>query len=157
MFHDLISFVLALTAVCQHAPYTGALQHTLNFLKGQEAIELESDVDDKLVAFLNSEQGVLEDETKTLRERIAKLVEQREALWATVPASPQADYELTSVFVHRGSGPSWGHYFFYARNLPDKPDEWFKYNDSDVTIATRDEVLRDTTGDTANAYMVRKV
>ncbi|KZV90932.1 cysteine proteinase [Exidia glandulosa HHB12029] len=138
----------------KHAPYTGALQHTLNFLKGQEAIELESDVDDKLVAFLNSEQGVLEDETKTLRARIATLVEQREALWATVPASPQADYELTSVFVHRGSGPSWGHYFFYSRNLPDKPDEWFKYNDSDVTIATRDEVLRDTTGDTANAYML---
>lgn len=98
---------------------------------------------------------MLEHEIKTLRERIASLVADREVLWASASTSPQAEYELTSVFVHRGSGPSWGHYFFYARNLPAKPDEWFKYNDSDVTVTARDEVLRDSTGDTANAYMVR--
>ena len=64
-------------------------------------------------------------------------------------------YELTSVFIHRGSSPSFGHYFFYSRNLPSEPDSWFKYNDSDVSAVSKDEVLADTTGSTANPYMVR--
>ena len=63
-------------------------------------------------------------------------------------------YELTTVFIHPGSSPSWGHYFFYSRNLPDHPESWFKYNDSDVSKVSKDEVLADTTGSTANPYMV---
>ena len=60
------------------------------------------------------------------------------------------------VFIHRGSSPSWGHYFFYSRNLPDHPDSWFKYNDSDVSEVLKDEVLADTTGSTANPYLVSR-
>jgi ubiquitin carboxyl-terminal hydrolase 25/28 len=76
-----------------------------------------------------------------------------EGLWSGQEDQKYA-YELTSVFIHRGTSPSWGHYFFYSRNLPDKPDEWFKYNDSDVTAIGKQEVLADTTGDTANPYLV---
>ena len=75
-----------------------------------------------------------------------------EAIWADERA---AAYELTSVFIHRGSSPSWGHYFFYSRHLPEEPDAWFKYNDSDVGVVAKEEVLADTTGSTANPYMVR--
>lgn len=87
------------------------------------------------------------------RARLKTLAQEREALWQS-HASPEAEYELTSVFVHRGAGPTFGHYFFYARNLPESPNDWFKYNDSEVSGVARDEVLRDSTGDTLNAYMV---
>ena len=68
----------------------------------------------------------------------------------------EAVYELTSVFIHRGSTPQWGHYFFYSRHLPESPDSWFKYNDSEVSVVSKDEVLADTTGLTANPYMARR-
>lgn len=67
------------------------------------------------------------------------------------------EYELTSVFIHRGTSPSWGHYFFYTRHLPHDPDSWFKLNDSDVSMVSKNEVLADTTDTTngnANAYLV---
>ena len=67
----------------------------------------------------------------------------------------EAVYELTSVFIHRGATPQWGHYFFYSRHLPENPDSWFKYNDSEVSVVSKDEVLANTTGSTANPYMVR--
>lgn len=78
--------------------------------------------------------------------------EELEAIWRTEKKMP---YDLTSVFVHRGSSPQFGHYFFYSRNLPDQPDVWFKYNDSTVTEVSKDEVFADTTGSTANPYLVR--
>jgi ubiquitin carboxyl-terminal hydrolase 25/28 len=68
----------------------------------------------------------------------------------------EAVYELTSVFIHRGATPQWGHYFFYSRHLPENPDAWFKYNDSEVSVVSKDEVLANTTGSTANPYMVRR-
>ena len=83
-----------------------------------------------------------------------QLKQQLEDIWKD---DVSAAYELTSVFVHRGSSPSWGHYFFYSRNLPDHPDSWFKYNDSDVTVVDKSEVFADTTGDTANPYLVSRV
>ena len=70
------------------------------------------------------------------RRRAAELKMQLEDIWEK---ESQALYELTSVFIHRGESPSWGHYFFYSRNLPDHPDEWFKYNDSDVSVVSKDE------------------
>lgn len=90
----------------------------------------------------------LEDERNNATQLKARI----EDIWKD---DTSAAYELTSVFIHRGSSPSWGHYFFYSRNLPDNPDQWFRYNDSDVTVVSKDEVLADTTGSTANPYMVR--
>jgi ubiquitin carboxyl-terminal hydrolase 25/28 len=85
------------------------------------------------------------------RRQAAELKLQLEGIWEN---ENQALYELTSVFIHRGESASWGHYFFYSRNLPDRPDEWFKYNDSDVSAVSKGEVLVDTTGSTANPYLV---
>lgn len=83
---------------------------------------------------------------------MGQLKEKLEDIWRD---DTQVAYELTSVFIHRGTSPSWGHYFFYSRHLPDAPDEWFKYNDSDVSVISKEEVLADTTGSTANPYLVR--
>jgi len=108
-------------------------------------------VDDELIMQLDSEQHDLKSEMDNLRERIGRLKEELEALWKD---STEMAYELTSVFIHRGSSPSWGHYFFYSRHLPENPDSWFKYNDSDVSVVSKEEVLADTTGSTANPYLV---
>lgn len=112
---------------------------------------MSSDLGEDVVAQLNEEQALVKVEIDDLRSRVVRLKEDLESLWLTETNAP---YELTSVFVHRGSSPSWGHYFFYSRNLPDHPDSWFKYNDSNVSEVSKDEVLADTTGSTANPYLV---
>lgn len=111
-------------------------------------------LDDELVIQLNNEQEIVNTEVKEIRNEIARLKEELEDVWKDETTFA---YELTSVFIHRGSSPSFGHYFFYSRNLPDKPDEWFKYNDSSVSEVSKDEVLADTTGSDANPYLVRFV
>ena len=100
---------------------------------------------------LNSEHEYLQKELEDLRARASKLKDELEEIWKN---EHEAVYELTSVFIHRGSSPSWGHYFFYSRHLPEDPDSWFKYNDSDVSMVSKDEVFTDTTGTNANPYMV---
>ncbi|EGO31225.1 hypothetical protein SERLADRAFT_353805 [Serpula lacrymans var. lacrymans S7.9] len=134
----------------KHAPFIPALDGALGFLSRQENIAL-PEVDEELIAQMNSEQDVVKLEVEELRAGITKLKEELEDIWRE---DTQVAYELTSVFIHRGSSPSWGHYFFYSRHLPDQPDMWFKYNDSDVAEVPKDEVLADTTGSTANPYLL---
>ncbi|KDQ51133.1 hypothetical protein JAAARDRAFT_199352 [Jaapia argillacea MUCL 33604] len=134
----------------KHAPYTPSLEAAHEFLSQQESVEL-PEVDVDLLAQLGSEPARLKTLIEEQRTRAAHLKEELEDVWRNDNA---AAYELTSVFIHRGSSPSFGHYFFYSRNLPEKPDSWFKYNDSSVSIVSKDEVLADTTGDTANPYLL---
>lgn len=134
----------------QHAPFEAALGATCDFLSKQEGLEL-SEVDTDLIAELNDEQAAVRADIEELRVRIAKLKDDLEAVWAD---DKQAAYELTSVFIHRGSSPSWGHYFFYSRHLPEHPESWFKYNDSEVSEVSKDDIFADTTGSTANPYLV---
>lgn len=101
---------------------------------------------------MDDESNRVKAEIDELRARADRLKEELEFIWQD---NTEIAYELTSVFIHRGSSPSWGHYFFYSRHLPNSPDSWFKYNDSDVTVVSKDEVLADTTGSTANPYLVR--
>lgn len=103
---------------------------------------------------MNDEQEVIKTEVEELRAEIVRLKEELEDIWKD---DTTFAYELTSVFIHRGSSPSFGHYFFYSRKLPDKRDDWFKYNDSSVTDVPKGEVLADTTGQNANPYLVRFV
>ena len=100
---------------------------------------------------LRAEKDRVTAEIEQCRARVTTLKSQLEDIWRD---ETRAEYELTSVFVHRGWSPSFGHYFIYQRWLPDSPESWFKYNDSDVSIVPKEEVLADTTGDTANPYLV---
>ena len=110
------------------------------------------EVTTEIVAELRKEEGLVTRRLEEERNNAAQLKARIEDIWKD---DTSAAYELTSVFIHRGSSPSWGHYFFYSRNLPDHPDQWFKYNDSSVSVVSQDEVFADTTGSTANPYMVR--
>jgi ubiquitin carboxyl-terminal hydrolase 25 len=108
-------------------------------------------VGNEVANFLGNERVKLHSMMQTIGERVTRCKAQLEEQWAQ---ESKMVYELSSVFVHRGSSPSWGHYFFYTRHLPDKPDSWFKMNDSQVTSVSQEEVLADTTDSTANAYLV---
>ncbi|KAJ7754991.1 hypothetical protein DFH07DRAFT_496988 [Mycena maculata] len=126
-------------------PCATILKNTHLFMSAQD------DVDEELITHLHTEQEHIDHEIDLLRVRIDELKDTLEDLWRDCTDAP---YELTSVFIHRGSSPSWGHYFFYSRDLPNHPDSWFKYNDSDVTVIDKGEVLADTTGSTANPYLL---
>jgi ubiquitin carboxyl-terminal hydrolase 25/28 len=134
----------------QHPPFDLSLEHTLEFLSQEELIP-PSEGRAELIHQLSGEPALVKAELDELRTRAVQLKEELESIWQGCEA---ATYELTSVFVHRGSSPSWGHYFFYSRHLPGHPDSWFRYNDSDVTVVSKEEVLSDTTGQTANPYLV---
>ncbi|KAG2365462.1 hypothetical protein BDR07DRAFT_1449769 [Suillus spraguei] len=136
--------------VPQHAPFPASLKSTLDFLSKQETLIL-PDVDEELVANISSEQDIIEAEIVELKDTISKLKEELENIWKD---DTSVAYELTSVFIHRGSSPSFGHYFFYSRHVPEQPDNWFKYNDHQVTEVSKNEVLADTTGSTANPYLL---
>ncbi|KIY50469.1 cysteine proteinase [Fistulina hepatica ATCC 64428] len=133
-----------------NSPIHATLDATAEFLSQRDCSDIPGVTSD-LIRQLEQEKSHVESELDTLRTRIAQLKEELEILWAD---DKDVAYELTSVFIHRGSSPSWGHYFFYSRNLPLQPDEWFKYNDSDVSVVGKEEVLKDTTGDTANPYLL---
>lgn len=138
--------------ITQYAPFNASLENTAAFL--EEKVDLFPEIGIDLPSLLKTENTALKYELDLLRARTNTLKEELERVWAPEASGAEAAYELTSVFVHRGSSPSWGHYFFYSRNLPDKPDEWFKYNDSEVSVVPKEEVLADTTGSTANPYLV---
>lgn len=108
-------------------------------------------VDDELIVELQEEESLIQTEVEELRTRMSTSKAHLEAIWEN---HRDVAYELTSVFIHRGTSPSWGHYFFYSRHLPESPDAWFKYNDSEVSRISKEEVFADTSGSTANPYLV---
>jgi len=131
----------------EHTSFMGHLDTAISFI---DRLPLDYPKDD-VCSFLGEEKEKLRATVQTLGEQITRSKAQLEELWST---DSRMAYELSSVFIHRGSSPSWGHYFFYTRNLPDKPDSWFKMNDSQVTAVSKEEVLADSTNSTANAYLV---
>ncbi|KAH9019483.1 hypothetical protein EDB85DRAFT_2153698 [Lactarius pseudohatsudake] len=135
----------------QHAPFTSALSNTHDILKGLQETMLLPELDDQLLSALAAERDYVSDELDMLRGSAASMKLELEEIWRE---EHEAVYELTSVFVHRGATLQWGHYFFYSRHLPENPDSWFKYNDSEVSVVSKEEVLADTTGSTANPYML---
>ncbi|GAA5961224.1 hypothetical protein JCM3765_002875 [Sporobolomyces pararoseus] len=90
----------------------------------------------------------LETEVKSLHKRVEDCRREMHLTWVD---APEYDYELRSVFIHRGTASS-GHYFVYQRDSRDSA-RWLKYNDSVVSIVDREEVFRETTNDT-NAYFL---
>ncbi|KAL1658358.1 hypothetical protein GGF50DRAFT_120938 [Schizophyllum commune] len=90
-------------------------------------------------------------ERRRVEKTIVKLKNDLDILWRE---DRDFEYELTSVFIHSGVGPFWGHYYFYSRDMPSNPDIWFKYDDSQVSVVDRSEVFADTSGSEANACLL---
>ncbi|BGP21214.1 ubiquitin-specific protease ubp2 [Rhodotorula toruloides] len=101
-----------------------------------------------LTSDLTSEASDLESEISRLEERVDELRRGIGEVWREKERE-ETRYQLTAVFIHRGTATS-GHYFIYQRDHRN-PQRWLKYNDAVVSEVDKDEVFRETTGDT-NAY-----
>ncbi|BGP36249.1 ubiquitin-specific protease ubp2 [Rhodotorula kratochvilovae] len=99
-----------------------------------------------------AEAAALEAEIDALQSRVGELREEIKRVWSD--KEEQTTYELTAVFIHRGTALS-GHYYIYQRDHRN-PQRWLRYNDSVVSEVDKDEVFRETTGDT-NAYFLAYV
>ncbi|GAA6047543.1 hypothetical protein JCM3770_005799 [Rhodotorula araucariae] len=99
-----------------------------------------------------AEAAALEAEIDALQRRVAEVRDEISRVWSGAEAGTR--YELTAVFIHRGTALS-GHYYIYQRDHRN-PERWLRYNDSVVSEVDKDEVFREMTGDT-NAYFLAYV
>ena len=128
------------------------MRETSALLQG-DLSDFASETDLELEPYLTTECSHVVSELESQRVEAKRIKEDLESIWQ---GESDAEYELCSVFIHRGTSPSFGHYFFYSRDLPDNPDLWYKYNDAHVTVVGKDEIFADGTGSTANPYLVSK-
>lgn len=121
---------------------------------------------DFLVA-LDNEAEEVKKEITALEAELPALKRRLDAIWE---GAQQYEYELVSVFMHRGKTSGAGHYWTYQAHLPDHceshnssppcdslialADQFFKYNDETVTAVPSSEVLEDRTGSDANPALL---
>jgi len=82
------------------------------------------------------------------RRDVMSMRQELEKIWRD---EHEAVYELTSLFIHHGAMPQCSGVL--THHLPENPDSWFKYKNSEVSAVSKDGVLANTSGSTANAYM----
>ncbi|ODQ51365.1 cysteine proteinase [Saitoella complicata NRRL Y-17804] len=109
------------------------------------------DVDPFILRTLEDEAKRVKAELETIEERITELQSRVNQQFTDLRAH---GYRLHSVFIHRGSA-AFGHYWIYIYDFA--RGVWRKYNDQYVTEVGVEEVLRDTTGDTASPYLLTYV
>jgi len=76
------------------------------------------EADKELLEYFQAEHTHIVQEVDECRVRAKALKEELEALWEN---EKRAEYELSSVFIHRGTSPSWGHYFFLFEGPAEQP------------------------------------
>ncbi|WWC61766.1 uncharacterized protein I303_104351 [Kwoniella dejecticola CBS 10117] len=103
---------------------------------------------------LDTESAEVEKEIVHLQEQLPVLKKQMDDIWFTPQGEDEWEYELVSVFMHRGKNSGSGHYWTFQSWLPDHGDTFFKYNDETVTQVPSSEVLQDRTGDDANPALL---
>ncbi|KIY73387.1 cysteine proteinase [Cylindrobasidium torrendii FP15055 ss-10] len=135
----------------KNGSFDNAIANTSAFFRDSESSKVFVGIDEEFLTVSNAEAASIKAQVVELQQRISSLKQQLEQVWQD---EQKVVYELTSVFIHRGATPTFGHYFFYSRHLPDKPDEWFKYNDAEVSPISKEDVFADTTGQTANPYLL---
>jgi uncharacterized UBP type Zn finger protein len=62
-----------------------------------------------------------------------------------------SSHTLTNPLITAGQA-NYGHYWIYIRDHVD--NKWWKYNDTNVTEVSSEEIFKDTTGSTANPYFL---
>ncbi|KAG0183416.1 ubiquitin-specific protease ubp2 [Apophysomyces sp. BC1021] len=89
-------------------------------------------------------KNLIEQSTQTVQDLRSRIRSQYKDL-------TKLAYRIHAVFIHQGQA-NYGHYWVY---IYDKPkDQWWKYNDSQVSKVDESEIFRDTTGSTANPYFL---
>ncbi|WWC89454.1 uncharacterized protein L201_004378 [Kwoniella dendrophila CBS 6074] len=117
-----------------------------------ELPELSQDLTHDFFDALESKSASVESEITALQESLPNLKQRMNEIWHD--SNDDWEYELVSVFMHRGKSSGSGHYWTYQSWLPDNGDTFFKYNDETVTQVPSTEVLQDRTGDDANPALL---
>ncbi|WWC70309.1 uncharacterized protein I206_104259 [Kwoniella pini CBS 10737] len=116
--------------------------------------ELQHNISLDFLNALEAEATEVEKEIVNLQARLPELKKQMDEIWYIPSGEDEWEYELVSVFMHRGKNSGSGHYWTYQSWLPDHGDTFFKYNDETVTQVPSLEVLQDRTGDDANPALL---
>ncbi|EIW70776.1 hypothetical protein TREMEDRAFT_68214 [Tremella mesenterica DSM 1558] len=104
-----------------------------------------------LLHALTSESDEVKREISQLELKLPEMRKELDEIWK---GKTEWEYELMSVFMHRGKTSGAGHYWTYQSHLPDHQDKFFKYNDELVTQVPSSEVLQDRTGSDANPALL---
>lgn len=100
-----------------------------------------------------AESASLREQKSDAASDVEAIQKQLEELWSD---SYMAEYELSSVFMHRGvclflfliaqeahthngepfsqGAANFGHYWLHQRALPSQPERWLKFNDASVCV-----------------------
>ncbi|EPY52736.1 ubiquitin carboxy terminal hydrolase Ubp2 [Schizosaccharomyces cryophilus OY26] len=105
----------------------------------------------KLPQLLQEETEKIKVELKAMKQEEIRLQEERMHLF---DGHMKHSYDLLAVFIHRGQA-TFGHYWTYMRDF--NTNVFRKYNDEYITEVDENEVFADTTGNTANPYMLTYV
>ncbi|WRT66247.1 uncharacterized protein IL334_003200 [Kwoniella shivajii] len=162
-----------------HKPLSipATFKHVASSLRQLSQTELElpllhQELSTDFVDALDAEFQNVENEIVTLQSFLPELKKRMDEIWSSnskkageaeinegedddnEEEEEEWDYELVSVFMHRGKSSGSGHYWTYQSWLPDHGDTFFKYNDDTVTQVPSTEVLQDRTGDDANPALL---
>ncbi|WVQ82427.1 hypothetical protein IAT38_004555 [Cryptococcus sp. DSM 104549] len=124
-----------------------------------ELPELNGVVTSEFCEALDGQSQATAAEITSLQEALPRFMTQMDELWKSGDKEGDSDvgewdYELVSVFMHRGKTSGSGHYWTYQAHLPGHSDEFYSYNDETVTVVPASEVLQDRTGDDANPALL---
>ncbi|KAL0482126.1 ubiquitin carboxyl-terminal hydrolase [Acrasis kona] len=104
----------------------------------QHSESLEKDRLQQIVDVLNQAQEDVKKATQSLEERIVQLKNEADHYFDDLD---KREYSLHSILVHDGNANS-GHYWAYMR----VGEEWYKFNDMNVTLISKDEVMKVSSG-----------
>ncbi|EEB06487.1 ubiquitin carboxy terminal hydrolase Ubp2 [Schizosaccharomyces japonicus yFS275] len=128
------------------ASSTDTLAAVAQWAQQQSVTELP--LNPELPSLLQAEIDKIEAEIGALGQKQEAICKQQEELCKEMMSE---EYHLLAVFIHRGQA-TFGHYWTYIYDF--ERDMYRKYNDEYVTTIDESEVFSDTTGNTANPYML---
>ncbi|ODO08058.1 hypothetical protein I350_03641 [Cryptococcus amylolentus CBS 6273] len=148
---------LSIPDTFKHA--SSALRYLASADVTQEIPELEGVLEDDLFDHLDAERLEIDKEIEELQAALPDLKSRMNKIWAAkdgeaMDQGDEYEYELVSVYMHRGKTSGSGHYWTYQAHLPGHSEEFYSYNDELVTVVPATEVLQDRTGSDANPALL---
>eukprot|EP01129_Flabellula_baltica_P010082 TRINITY_DN4219_c0_g1_i1.p1 TRINITY_DN4219_c0_g1~~TRINITY_DN4219_c0_g1_i1.p1 ORF type:complete len:1045 (-),score=277.12 TRINITY_DN4219_c0_g1_i1:22-3108(-) len=101
----------------------------------------EESIDETLYNMMKDIKLREEEEMERLHQEAEEIKEAIRNEYSDLTGSP---YTLVGLWLHSGSTPGSGHYWAYIRDP--ETDEWYKYNDQDVSPVSETKVWEDAVG-----------
>jgi ubiquitin carboxyl-terminal hydrolase 25/28 len=93
----------------------GTFDHLHDALKALQADQEDMEITSEFLNVLKDDKKEVEREIQEIQDAIPDLKARLESLWADQKVH---EYELVSVFMHRGKTSGAGHYWTYQSHLP---------------------------------------